>query len=243
MNSQSKFTIISSFSGCGGSSLGYQLAGGKVLLAIEWDKIAVKIYQSNFPETPIYHGDIKNLSIEECCQLAGVKPGQLDILDGSPPCQGFSSAGKRELRDSRNELYLEFVRLLRGLQPKVFVMENVSGLVKGKMKLIFVAILTDLKSCGYTVRARLLDAAYFNVPQYRKRLIFIGVRSDMGVEPTFPLPICKPKTVKQAIGHLPIGEAGKHSERILLAWSKARDRKSTRLNSSHHSVSRMPSSA
>ena len=203
MSSPPSFTVVSTFSGCGGSSLGYQLAGGKVLLAVEWDDNAVATYRLNFPSTPIYHGDIAKLSVDECCKLAGIGPGELDILDGSPPCQGFSTAGKRDFGDDRNRLFREFVRLLRGLQPKVFVMENVSGMVKGKMKLIFAECLRELKASGYRVKARVLNAMYFNVPQSRQRLIFVGVGEDLGVEPGHPKGKTRPMTVRQAIGKLP----------------------------------------
>ncbi len=179
-------TVISTFAGGGGSSLGYSMAGFRELLAVEWDNNAVETFKLNFPDVPVYHGDIAKLSVEEVLERTGLEPGELDIFDGSPPCQGFSTAGKRQLDDSRNELYLEFSRLLRGLQPKVFVMENVSGMVKGKMKIVFAEILRDLKSCGYKVSARLLNAMYFGVPQSRQRMIFIGVREDLGIEPSHP---------------------------------------------------------
>jgi DNA (cytosine-5)-methyltransferase 1 len=117
--------------------------------------------------------------VEECLRIAGLQPGELDVLDGSPPCQGFSTAGKRKMEDDRNQLFREYVRLLRGLQPKVLVMENVSGMVKGKMKLIFAEIMRELKACGYQVSARLMNAMYFGVPQSRERMIFIGVREDL----------------------------------------------------------------
>lgn len=198
MTSLNSFTVISTFSGCGGSSLGYQLAGGKVLLAVEWDDNAVVTYRLNFPDTPIYHGDIGKLTVKECCERAGVKPGELDILDGSPPCQGFSTAGKRDFGDDRNQLFREFARLLRGLRPKVFVMENVSGMVKGKMKLIFAECLQELKASGYKVKARLLNAMYFNVPQSRERMIFVGVRKDVGAEPGHPKARGTPTIVKDA---------------------------------------------
>lgn len=196
MASLSSFTVVSTFSGAGGSSLGYQLAGGKVLLAVEMDDNAVETYRLNFPDTPIYHGDISKLSVEKCLELASVEPGELDILDGSPPCQGFSTAGKRDFGDDRNQLFREFVRLLRGLRPKVFVMENVSGMVKGKMKLIFVECLRELKASGYKVKARVLNAMYYNVPQSRQRLIFVGVREDIGIEPGHPKAQTKPRGVE-----------------------------------------------
>ena len=195
----SRFNIISTFSGCGGSSLGYQMAGGKILLAIEWDDNAVETYKLNFPDTPIYHGDIAKISVDECLEITGLKVGELDILDGSPPCQGFSTAGKREFRDNRNQLFMEYARLLQGLQPKVFVMENVSGMVKGKMKLIFAEIMRTLKGCGYDVSCRLMNAMYYNVPQSRERVIFIGIRKDLRIEPSHPKPQNRPMVVGDAL--------------------------------------------
>jgi DNA (cytosine-5)-methyltransferase 1 len=152
------------------------MAGYRELLAVEWDDHAVETFKLNFPDVPVWHGDIAELSVEECLRITGLKPGELDVLDGSPPCQGFSTAGKRKMDDGRNQLFREYVRLLRGLMPKVFVMENVSGMVKGKMKLIFTEIMRELKASGYQVSARLMNAMYFCVPQSRQRMIFIGVR-------------------------------------------------------------------
>lgn len=192
-------TVISTFAGAGGSSLGYSMAGYRELLAVEWDNNAVETFQLNFPDVPVYHGDIAKLSVEEVLTMTGLQPGELDILDGSPPCQGFSTAGKRQIDDPRNQLFREYVRLLRGLQPKVFVMENVSGLVKGKMKLVFAEITRELKASGYRVSTRLMNAMYFNVPQSRQRLIFIGVREDLEVEPSHPKAQDKPIAVSDII--------------------------------------------
>lgn len=173
-------TVISLFAGCGGSSLGYSMAGYRELLAVEWDDHAVETFRLNFPDIPVYHGDIAELSVEECLRLAGLAgPGDLDVLDGSPPCQGFSTAGKRKMEDGRNSLFKEYVRLLRGLKPKTLVMENVSGLVKGKMKLVFAEIIQELKESGYYVSARLMNAMHYGVPQSRQRLIFVRVREDL----------------------------------------------------------------
>lgn len=191
-------TVLSTFAGCGGSSLGYSMAGFRELLAVEWDNNAVETFKLNFPDVPVYHGDIAKLSVEQCLALAKIQPRELDIFDGSPPCQGFSTAGKRVLDDPRNQLFREYVRLLQGLQPKVFVMENVSGMVKGKMKLVFVEILKELKASGYQVSARLLNAMYFNVPQSRERMIFIGVRNDLGIAPTHPKAEGQPITARTA---------------------------------------------
>lgn len=199
-------TVISTFAGCGGSSLGYSMAGFRELLANEWDDNAVQTFKLNFPDVPVIQGDIAKLTVEQVLELTGLQPGELDVFDGSPPCQGFSTAGKRVMDDPRNQLFREYVRLLRGLQPKVFVMENVSGMVKGKMKLIFADILRELKSSGYKVSARLLNAMYFNVPQSRQRLIFIGVRENLGIEPSHPKAESKPFTVGEALNSVPFME-------------------------------------
>jgi DNA (cytosine-5)-methyltransferase 1 len=193
-------TVISTFAGAGGSSLGYSMAGFRELLAVEWDDNAVETFELNFPGAPVYHGDIARLSVGQCLEMTGLQPGELDIFDGSPPCQGFSTAGKRQLDDPRNSLFKEYIRLLRGLRPKVFVMENVSGMVKGVMKLVFAEILRELKASDYKVSARLLNAMYFGVPQSRERMIFVGVRDDLGVEPSHPKAESVPVTVGEAIG-------------------------------------------
>ena len=198
-------TVVSTFAGGGGSLTGYLMAGYRDLLAVEWDDNAVATLRANYPDLDIYHGDIAKLTVEEVLKRTGLEPGQLDILDGSPPCQGFSTAGKRLIDDPRNQLFREYVRLLRGLRPKVFVMENVSGMVKGKMKLVFVEILKELKASGYRVSAKLLNAMYFHVPQSRERMIFIGVRDDLGIEPTHPRAESKPVTVREAIGCAGLG--------------------------------------
>jgi DNA (cytosine-5)-methyltransferase 1 len=145
-------TVISTFAGCGGSSLGYKLAGFRELLAVEWDDNAVETFRLNFPGVPVFHGDIAKLTGAECMRLAGIGPGELDVFDGSPPCQGFSTAGKRRFDDPRNSLFREYARLLKELQPRVFVMENVTGMVKGCMKQAYLTIIAELRACGYRAR-------------------------------------------------------------------------------------------
>ena len=112
--------VISTFAGTGGSSLGYKMAGLKILLACEIDNNAVLNYRQNFPETPIFHGDIADLNAKVVEELTGIKPGELDVFDGSPPCQGFSTIGKREFGDNRNFLYLQYIRMIDDMHPKCF---------------------------------------------------------------------------------------------------------------------------
>ena len=220
-------TVISLFAGCGGSSLGYSMAGYKELLAVEWDDNAAETFKLNFPDVPVYHGDICKLSVDEVLETTGLKPGELDILDGSPPCQGFSTAGKRSFDDSRNQLFKEYIRLLRGLQPKVFVMENVSGMVKGKMKLIFVEILKELKASGYQVSARLMNTMWFGVPQARQRIIFIGTRNDLKDLPSHPRVEKTPITAGNSIKDIGIdGMFMFEKENLLDLWNRCKAGKS-----------------
>ena len=214
-------TVISTFAGCGGSSLGYKLAGFRELLAVEWDQNAVDTFRLNFPDVPVYHGDICKLTGAECMRLAGIGPGELDVFDGSPPCQGFSTAGKRRFDDPRNSLFKEYARLLKELQPRVFVMENVTGMVKGCMKQAYLAIVATLRACGYRVKGEVLNAMYYNVPQSRERVIIIGVRNDLGIEPSHPKPQTRPMTVREAFADV-IVEGDQHrgaSDRVL-AYAK-----------------------
>jgi DNA (cytosine-5)-methyltransferase 1 len=190
-------TVISTFAGCGGSSLGYKWAGFRELLAIDFDDNAVETFKLNFPDVLCWKRDIREVTGAEIMAACHIKPGELDVLDGSPPCQGFSTAGKRQVLDPRNDLFREYVRLIKELQPKVFVMENVSGMVKGTMRGRFIEIMKELKSTGYNVRAKLMNAKWYEVPQSRERIIFIGVKDG---EPSFPKPMGKIISVREALG-------------------------------------------
>jgi len=200
-------TVVSTFAGCGGSSLGYSMAGFKELLAVEWDDHAVKTFEANFPEVPVFHGDICHFSVENALMAANIKPGELDVFDGSPPCQGFSMAGRRiiderAIDDERNQLFRQYVRLIDGFKPKVIVMENVPGMIRGEFRRIQGEILDELRAIGYNVSCRLLSAQLLGVPQKRQRLIFIGVRKDLGIMPSHPAPNSAPINCSQAFQNL-----------------------------------------
>lgn len=188
-------TVVSLFAGAGGSSLGYSMAGFRELAAVEWDEHAAAMLARNFPGVRVLHGDIAKVDPRSL----GLSPGDLDVLDGSPPCQGFSTSGRRQIDDPRNSLFREYVRLLRWLQPRALVMENVSGMVRGQMQAVFAEIHAELRSCGYRVTAALLDASYYRVPQRRLRVVFIGIREDLGVEPGHPMPMSAPLTLRAGL--------------------------------------------
>jgi DNA (cytosine-5)-methyltransferase 1 len=197
------YTFISTFCGAGGSSLGYKMAGFKELLAIDFNKNAIDTFKLNFKNIPVWLKDIKEITGKQILDFCKIKKGELDLLDGSPPCQGVSTAGKRKVNDFRNDLFKEYKRLIHDLQPKIFIMENVSGMVKGKMKGRFIEIITELKKENYNVKCKLMNAKYYKVPQSRERLIFIGIRKDLNLEPIYPEPFKKLIKVKEAWINLP----------------------------------------
>ena len=189
--------------------MGYRMAGYKVIWANEFVPAAQKVYEANHSSSRLNREDIRMLQPEDVLSESGMKTGELDLLDGSPPCSSFSMAGKREknwgkikeysdTQQRTDDLFFEYARLLKGLQPKVFVAENVSGLVKGTAKGYFLEILSALKGCGYKVTARVLDAQWLGVPQTRQRIIFVGVRNDLPLEPVHPEPLNFRYTVADA---------------------------------------------
>ena len=167
--------ILDLFSGAGGLSFGFKLAGFNIVLSVEKEKIYCDTYKFNNPNSICLNEDIKSLNCEYI-KSNYLKNQNIDGIIGGPPCQGYSSVGNRNLNDPRNKLIYSFIEWVEFFKPNFFVMENVSGLVKGKMKLVFAEIMKELKASGYGVKCKLLNAMYFNVPQSRQRLIFIGIR-------------------------------------------------------------------
>jgi len=205
------YTVASTFSGCGGSCLGYRMAGFRVAWANEFVKAACETYAANFPDTLLDSRDIRDVTAAEILDAIGMEVGELDLFDGSPPCQAFSTAGTRERGwgtlkryddadpQLNEDMFFEYLRLLQGLQPRMFIAENVSGLIKGTAKGYFKRILAGMKAAGYRVEARLLDAQWLGVPQQRQRIIFMGVRNDLDAAPCFPSPLPYRYSVRDAL--------------------------------------------
>ncbi len=208
-----QYTVISTFSGAGGSSLGYRMANLKVLWANEFIEEAQHTYLANHPNTILDGRDIRQIDPLEVLQKIGLDVGDLDILDGSPPCASFSVSGlvseawgqqkkysgKRQRTD---DLFFEYIRFVEAMQPRIFVAENVQGMARGAAKGYFKLVMEALRGCGYKVAVRELNAAQLGVPQVRRRLIFIGVREDLGVEPRFPKPFPYYYTVRELLPHI-----------------------------------------
>lgn len=205
------YNVASTFSGCGGSCLGYRMAGFRVVYANEFIESARDTYRLNHPASFLDARDVREVKaadIKDVLNFGLYK--ELDIFDGSPPCASFSTAGSRaglwghvkqysDTKQRTDDLFMEYCRLVRELQPKVFVAENVSGLVKGVAKGFFKITFETLQDCGYRVGAALLDAKWLGVPQSRQRIIFVGVRNDLKREPVFPKPLLYFYTVRDAL--------------------------------------------
>jgi DNA (cytosine-5)-methyltransferase 1 len=166
---------IDLFSGCGGLTLGLRQADFKVVAAVEIDPYAVGTYKLNHPEVTVFEGDIRNLTFREIKSKLNIRKGDIDLVAGCPPCQGFSSIrtfnGKREIEDERNDLIFEFYRIVEMFRPKAIMMENVPGLaVDSRFKLLC----SKLRKIGYTLNYDILNVAYYGVPQRRRRLILLG---------------------------------------------------------------------
>lgn len=215
----SAYRAVSLFSGCGGFCEGVRLAGFDVKAAVEFDRFAVETYRHNFPEVPLFasdiHGFLNENSLEwreEESRFGDVKRGNIDLLFGGPPCQGYSQIGTRILDDPRNDLYRQYVRVLNTLRPRVFLMENVPNmllLAKGRFKREVLEAFAEVgySNCGVTV----VNAAQYGVPQLRKRAIFFGVHDndELGMDAHTFLEAALDEqkktemTVSHAIGDLP----------------------------------------
>lgn len=194
-------TAVDLFCGCGGLTLGLKRARFRVLGAVDNDPLAVKTYRLNHRSTHVWERDIRKLTIAELRRKLDLRRGQLDLLAGCPPCQGFSSIrtrnGAHAIVDDRNDLVFEFIRFARGLRPKAIMLENVPGLAADPRLGELYERLADL---GYRPRHRVRDAASFLVPQRRRRLILLaGYRSDL----TFAQEAEERRTVRDALAALP----------------------------------------
>ena len=167
--------VIDLFCGAGGLSCGFRDAGFTVLAGIDNWEDALVTYRHNFPGTKTINADIKNITVKEIDALLKRDAKEIDVIIGGPPCQGFSVSGKRLMNDPRNKLYKSFVSLVAHYKPKLFVMENVPGVMRlfnGKVK---EQIITDFAAIGYNVETALLSAQDYGVPQQRKRVFFAGI--------------------------------------------------------------------
>lgn len=209
------FTTVSFFAGCGGASVGMKMAGFNVLYSNEFIPAAQQTYKANHPNTYVSGSDIRELKPKDVLKVIGLKKGELDHMDLSPPCKGFSNAGTREdgwnkevlysdgVKQRVDDLFDEGIRMLKGLKPKTFTAENVSGLIRGVSRGLFKETIEDFKKAGYRVKAALIEPERLGIPQTRSRMIIIGVRNDLKMDPVFPKPNKnRPITVQDVLPHI-----------------------------------------
>ena len=219
------FNYITFFAGGGGSSCGYKLSGGDCLFMNEFQQVAVDDYLANFPETP-HHicDDIKNVTGQQIMEMTGLKVGELDLLDGSPPCPPFSMSGTKQKgwgkektaygmkQKNIEDLTWEQIRIANEMQPKVIVCENVKGLTMSYAQEHLQRMVNDFEKCGYTTVYKVLKGHQQGVPQKRERVFIVSVRNDvldkiglpfmLLVSSVFPEPEEEFATIQDAIGDL-----------------------------------------
>ncbi|MGC8988197.1 DNA cytosine methyltransferase [Infirmifilum sp.] len=205
---EGELTVISLFTGAYGLDLGFELAGFRVAVALDISEESYMNLRANRPKIPFLLGDIKGFSTADILKEAGLRPGEVDIITGGPPCQPFSPAGKRQsLKDPRAAPLMDFIRVVREARPKVFVMEEVPGILSARVRHVPIrergkrpltpdeepgsawrVVLEELGKTGYRVAWKVLNAADYGTPQVRERVIIIGVRPDLKRLPAFPEP-------------------------------------------------------
>jgi DNA (cytosine-5)-methyltransferase 1 len=217
-------TAVSLFSGCGGSDAGIIRAGFDVLMANDILHYARDVYKANHPETDYVLEDIRKVKLFPAAEL----------LVGCYPCQGFSQGGAREADRSINYLYQEFARALETIQPKAFIVENVSGMKRATYKHLLddqIKRFSEAGKFGYDVVWKELHAHDYGVPQERKRLIIVGIRKDLGVSYVYPEPTHGPLgesphvTIRSALEGLPEWPTGEFCEDVFHWYYLSRNRR------------------
>lgn len=184
-----KYTTIELFAGAGGLALGIEKAGFNTLGLIEFDRDASDTLKCNCPEWKVINDDIANISCLDLPEYFNLEIGELDLLSGGAPCQSFSYAGKRlGLEDARGTLFYHYAKFLEQLQPKMFLFENVKGLLSHDKGKTYRVITNIFQSCGYSIKYKVLNAWDYGVAQKRERLITIGIRNDLTDKITFDFP-------------------------------------------------------
>lgn len=212
-------TCVDLFSGAGGLSLGLRWAGFRTLVANDFFREAGQTYSANNPDVKFIPGDITDAKIQKSIHEVVEMNGGVDVVVGGPPCQGFSNAGLRMIDDPRNQLYKNFVQIVEKCKPKVFVMENVEGILSINNGKTFEEIKATFRGLGYDVTGRKLLAVEFGVPQKRKRVFIVGSRIGPSSE-LFPEPSHDSKnysTVFDAIGDVTVEPTLGIDEEVMLA--------------------------
>ncbi|MEM3587102.1 MAG: DNA cytosine methyltransferase [Candidatus Jordarchaeaceae archaeon] len=214
--------VISLFTGSYGLDLGFEYAGFRVSVALDIDPASEQIVKANRPEVPFILKDIAEISTIDLLKEEGLGKGEVDVLTGGPPCQPFSTAGRRQgLNDPRSSPLREFIRVINEARPKAFVMEEVTGILNARLRHIPIKnrdrplvpeelpgsvwriVLEELHKTSYRIAWKVLNAADFGTPQIRNRVIVIGFRKDIRSIPCMPSPTHVRPGVRTLLGAKP----------------------------------------
>lgn len=179
MTRSPQLNFIDIFSGAGGLSCGLEMAGHKCLLGIDSDKLAIETFLHNHRHAKSYCDDIHNLDAKMLKELTDGK--EIHMVVGGPPCQGFSTVGRGNPKDARNNLFMQFLRIVETLNPQYLVIENVTGLLAKKNEKTLSNIFKKFHSIGYNIDVKVLSAQNYGVPEKRRRTIFIGSRVNKSI--------------------------------------------------------------
>lgn len=206
------YNVVSLFAGCGGTGIGLEMAGFRVRWANEFVPAAALCHQMNFPESKVNPADIRKLTGERIWAESGIE-GEIDLLEGSPPCNPFSLVGKRDqhwgedrsysdTHQRTDDLFAEYVRVLTELSPRIFIAENVPAIASGRSVGVLREALDGMQAAGYVVENRVLDAQWLGVPQRRERLFIVGIRQDVKAKHRWPVPLTYRYSINEAFATL-----------------------------------------
>jgi DNA (cytosine-5)-methyltransferase 1 len=242
-----KYKLVDLFSGVGGISSGFHRAGFETVFANEYNKEIGEAYKANFPEANMMIDDIRNLDFSAIMKKNKIKPGEIDVVAGGPPCQGFSMANRKRIeQDERNLLFLEFVRAVKSFQPKCFLIENVMGMagekvaISSRERMVVDSMTEYFEELGYHISFKSFKAEEHGVPQMRRRVMVVGTRlknkfkdlqsskignlvkeylskEELGKKEKASSKAKHPVTVWEAISDLPQIEAGQGEEKMKYA--------------------------
>lgn len=208
MKNINKPKFIDLFSGAGGFLRGFMDAGFEPIFSVEKWEYTIESHKLNYPEVNLIDKDIKEITNGYLQQLTDV-----DVIIGGPPCQGFSSIGKRLVKDPRNELVFEFIRFVDVIKPKMFIMENVKGLLSSQNGELRDIIKNEFERIGYhNIQCKVLCAADYGVPQLRHRVFFMGIRNDIDLDIEFPDELIKEKSKYITVGQAIMDLVGKENK-------------------------------
>jgi len=208
-----KFTNVELFAGAGGLALGLEQAGFDNLLSNDFDKDSCSTLRVNRPDWKVLCEPIEDLSNRNLLEMLNLKEGELDLLSGGYPCQSFSYAGKRlGLNDIRGTMFYYYAKVLEQLKPKMFLAENVKGLVNHDSGKTLATMINVFEEIGYRVQYKVLNAWNYGVAEKRERIVIVGIRNDLNINFEYPKPHEYKPVLRDVLKNVPISEGAKYPQ-------------------------------